>query len=214
MKNIKFYKKIGIVAGGVLLANTASYCICVQGLHIKPFSQNEIYAHKLIAEQYDKDGIYETNKYIVKNNSEDQVIIKTPFDVSNNGGIRSVYSVPASNFTSDENEYIVDNINNQTELLNKSYVQEAIENNDLKFEYIELTSKIPEENSYEIGYIKYIEDFNDKKVVTDSNFDAFATSYYLTIGALTFFIESTIYNSLKKASEETSEVKHKKLTKK
>lgn len=206
-KHLKIYKGIALVAGGITLANMISSAIFVKGLKLKPFAHNEIKENKVTVEEYTKDGTTNESYYSSKN-EKDYLIVKLPYTPDLDNYSRFIYNIKTENYSEEEIDFIIKNIDNVELLLEQEYIQNLLAHlhfsDDVTYEMVPI---IPEDNNYEFRYVKFDIDENDYKIISSKEIDLSVNMYYLLITGVISITEFIMYITFKKVIKEKSDIK-------
>lgn len=207
-KRLKIYKGVALVTGGITFANVISYNIFANGFNLKPFTDNDVEFHKVTIEEYTTDGINKESYYSSKKQS-DYLVIKQPFIADSDSYSRITYNVPTRNYSIEDVNFIINNINNVDILLEQEYIENILGRlNFIDYEAnYETVSVLPDDNNYEFGYVKYNIDENDYKIFSSKEFDLLVTMYYLLLTGIISITEFILYLTIKKVVKEDKEIK-------
>ncbi len=214
MKNLKIYKNIGLLVGGVTLAGAISYNLCSSGLNLKQFENNEYNLHKVTIENYTKHGII-FDSYYGYEKEADYIIIKEPYMDNINSYSRFVYKHELNNIENEQKDFLTENITNLELLLEQDYIFKIINKvgtNNSEISH-ERTYELPNTNNYEIEYINVDVNYNDFKIISSDQIDLRANLYFLIMTGAITGVEVAIYSTFKKALSLQEENKKKILKK-
>ncbi len=193
MINLKLTKKIAIMSSSFVLSQALIYAGFTAITGVKPFKKNEYETHLITMTEYSKDGKSNVEFYRPSLLLESSLLIKTPYyEIKPEKYERKIYRVPLDLCSNAEIQYIMNNVNNQKDLLEKDYVKELIDGINTDKDYIlwqkEEVAKLPIYNDYEISYATFEEDPNKIEMEYFPLNDTLWTSTYLietaTIGTL------------------------------
>lgn len=193
-KIYKGYKGIFLLGAGITLAHTISYNLCVNGLNVKPFEENEYDLYRTDVSYYSKDGVIKTSKYQNKE-QEDCLVIKK----ENPSYFDAPHVINSSYFSNDQIDFIIQNIDNVELLVSEDFIKDIVKEDVIQR---------PEE--YDFEYMDVNIDENDVKHYSSNDFDRFAFFYHLALTTVIFSSEVIMYKSIENCIQPS---KSKRLTK-
>ena len=177
-KNLKIYLAAFICSVGMETVN--GYSFVNRG--VIPFTHNKYEGHKVTMSDEEKSVDF----YTTKDYNGDAIAIRTPYEEVSDGCYKSkVLLVDTEEISNDTIEFIKENVSNQNKLLNTKSISDLIENSQKDkisisdCTYVE-TESIPKFNNYEVNYITFDADYDDKKMISDTSKDAVINLTYLS----------------------------------
>ncbi len=161
-KNLKLYKGLAIVAGGIVFSNVFSVAFHKSVSGDLPFE--DIYEHKVYSSEITKNGTINDEYYASQLDYNEAIIIKSPYNYNQDKKQyeRKVGMISANDYSINEINFITENIENQNLLFEQEYIYKMTDSlrNSKDFE---ISNSFSKDNNYEISYITFTENFEDTK---------------------------------------------------